>query len=72
MVACEMAHCIGGLFQDTEIPGRFVENFIVESWAEHLRQHDRVTNADKAIQEKAWSFHIGESKPKVSHYMNVL
>jgi len=61
-----------GLFQDTEYPGRFVENFIVESWAEHLRQHDRVTNMDKTIQEKAWSFHVEQSRPKVSHYLNVL
>ncbi len=61
-----------GLFQDTEYPGRVVENFLVESWAEHLRQHDRVTEADKAAQEKAWSFHIGKSSPKVSHQLNVL
>ncbi len=61
-----------GLFQDTEQPGRFVENFIVESWAEHLRQHDRVTHADKTLQEKAWSFQVDTSRPKVSHYLNVL
>jgi len=61
-----------GLFQDTESPGRFVENFIVESWAEHLRQHDRVTHMDKTIQEKAWSFHVEQSRPKVTHYLNVL
>jgi MFS family permease len=61
-----------GLFQDTEYPGRFVENFIVESWAEHMRQHDRVTEMDKTIQEKAWAFHVEQSIPKVSHYLNVL
>jgi MFS family permease len=61
-----------GLFQDAEYPGRIVENFLVESWAEHLRQHDRVTETDKAVQEKAWSFHIGKSSPKVSHQVNVL
>ncbi len=60
-----------GLFQDTENAGRFVENFLVESWAEHLRQHDRVTNRDKLTQEKVWSFHKRESKPKVSHFLNV-
>jgi Transmembrane secretion effector len=30
-----------GIFRDLETPGRFVETFIVASWAEHLRQHDR-------------------------------
>jgi len=61
-----------GLFQDAEYPGRVIENFLVESWAEHLRQHDRVTEADKSVQEKAWSLHIGNSHPKVSHQLNVL
>jgi len=61
-----------GLFHDTENPDRYVENFIVESWAEHMRQHDRVTHADKAVQEIAWSFHVGAGKPKVSHFLNVL
>ena len=27
-----------GLFHDTSVPSRYVETFIVESWAEHLRQ----------------------------------
>ena len=62
---------LGGLFQDTEYPGRFVENFIVESWAEHLRQHDRVTHMDKTIQEKVRSFHVGQSRLKATHYLNV-
>ena len=36
-----------GLFRDLAAPDRFVETFVVESWAEHLRQHSRATvNAD--------------------------
>ena len=56
-----------GLFQDLENPQRFVENFIVESWTEHLRQHERVTEEDKIVQETAREFHIESSPPKVSH-----
>ena len=41
-----------GLFEDTADPGRFLETFLVESWAEHLRQHKRVTNADRLVQEE--------------------
>ncbi len=56
-----------GLFHDTSDPSRYVETFIVESWAEHLRQHERVTVADLAIEERALSFHIGDAPPTVSH-----
>jgi quinol monooxygenase YgiN len=40
-----------GIFEDTATPGRLVETFLVESWVEHLRQHERVTKADRALQE---------------------
>ena len=40
-----------GLFEDAAEPGRFLETFLVESWLEHLRQHKRVTNADRVLQE---------------------
>lgn len=56
-----------GLFQDLENPQRFVENFIVESWTEHLRQHERVTEEDRMIQEAARRFHIESTPPTVSH-----
>jgi len=41
-----------GVFEDTASPGRLVETFLVESWMEHLRQHERVTQADRALQER--------------------
>lgn len=56
-----------GLFQDTAEPGRFLETFIVETWIEHLRQHERLTVADRAVEEKVFSFHIGAGRPRVSH-----
>ena len=40
------------IFEDTASPGRMVETFLVESWMEHLRQHERVTNADRVLQER--------------------
>jgi MFS family permease/quinol monooxygenase YgiN len=55
-----------GLYQDLSDPGRFVETIVVESWAEHKRQYERVTNADRAIEERARAFHIGDEPPKVS------
>jgi MFS family permease/quinol monooxygenase YgiN len=55
------------LSRDTEDPERWLEIFIVESWAEHLRQHDRVTVGDRRVQEHAKSFHAGVAAPAVSH-----
>ncbi|WP_242055716.1 MULTISPECIES: MFS transporter [Nostocales] len=55
-----------GLYQDLSDPGRFLETQIVESWAEHKRQFERITNSDRLIEERVRSFHIGEKPPKVS------
>jgi len=55
------------LFNDIADPGRMVECFMVESWLEHLRQHERVTVADRDVSEKARGFHIGGEPPKVTH-----
>ncbi|MBV8856973.1 MAG: MFS transporter [Acidobacteria bacterium] len=58
-----------GLFEDTAQPGRYLETFLVESWAEHMRQHARVTNEDRAVQERARSFHVGDAPPVVTHLL---
>jgi hypothetical protein len=60
------------VFVDAEDPARFVEVFIVASWLEHLRQHERVTVADRDVEEIARSFHVGEGPPLVSHFLSGL
>jgi MFS family permease len=54
-----------GIYRDTEHPDQFVETFIVGSWAEHLRQHERITRADRALEERISSYTLKE--PKVRH-----
>jgi MFS family permease/quinol monooxygenase YgiN len=56
-----------GLYQDLSQPGRFVETALVESWAEHKRQYERVTNSDRAIENRVRAFHISKEPPKISH-----
>ena len=58
-----------GLFEDAAEPGRFLESFLVESWLEHQRQHERVTNADADVQAGARRFHLGEGGPIVQHFI---
>jgi MFS family permease len=56
-----------GLFADPARPGRYLETFLVESWAEHLRQHARVTNEDRSVNDRVRSFHTGDAPPVVTH-----
>jgi len=56
-----------GTYQDTAQPGRFVENFVVESWLEYLRQRERMTASDLLIRDHVRSFHQGDEPPVVSH-----
>ena len=55
------------LFSDIEQPDRMVECFMVESWHEHLRQHERATVADRDVLEQTRAFHRGSEPPRVSH-----
>jgi Transmembrane secretion effector len=55
------------LFRDPANPGRYVGAFTVASWVEHLRQHERVTIADRAAETRAYSFHIGATPLVISH-----
>jgi predicted MFS family arabinose efflux permease len=41
-----------GIFEDLAQPGRFLETYLVDSWLEHLRQHNRVTHADRDIEDE--------------------
>jgi len=56
-----------GLFADAAVPGLYTQVFLVQSWAEHLRQHERATVADRDIEREAWSFHLGPEPPVVRH-----
>jgi quinol monooxygenase YgiN len=55
-----------GVFEDAAEEGRMVETFLVESWLEHLRQHERVTNADRMLQETVHRFQV-DGTPKITH-----
>ena len=55
-----------GLFHDTSDPGHYIEYFLDESWADHLRRFDRMTTADLDLRERRRAFHIGAEPPKVT------
>lgn len=57
------------IFRDMESADRYVETFIVSSWAEHLRQHERLTRADRETEERVQRYVLSE--PKVRHLISV-
>lgn len=59
------------LFADLEDPTHYRETFIVGSWAEHMRQHERATVEDQHIEEAVLSFHRGKEPPIVKHLLMV-
>jgi predicted MFS family arabinose efflux permease len=58
-----------GVYQDAAEPTAWIEWFFLPSWAEHVRQHARVTKHDHDIQARARAFHLGDSPPEVGHYL---
>ena len=43
-----------------------IETFMAESWEDYLRQLERMTNADHAIEKHARTFHQGSAPPTVT------
>jgi len=55
------------LFVDSAKPDRCVECWLVESWAEHLRQHARTTRSDKEMQVRVRQLTVG--RERTTHYI---
>jgi hypothetical protein len=55
------------LFRDLGDPDRYLETFLVLSWAEHMRQHARVTVEDQAIEARAFAFFQEGVAPVAAH-----
>ena len=60
-----------GVTEDSGNPQIILEWFQVESWAEHMRQHHRVSKADADIQTEVLRFHQGEHPPVVRHLLEI-
>ena len=58
-----------GLFEDVQIPGRYVEYFACDTWADYLRRFDRFTAMDQRLQEMRYAFHLGTGPPRISRFI---
>jgi len=57
-----------GIYYDTEDPKVYLETFMVDSWAEHERQHDRFTVADRDLEKRVFGY--SSKSPEVKHYIH--
>lgn len=58
------------LFCDLAEPSRYVETFLIESWGEHVRQHERAIVADREAEERVNAFKLPGSSTKVHHLLS--
>jgi MFS family permease len=58
-----------GLFADPARPGAYMEQFLVESWLEHRRQHERTVADDRALQEIIGDMQTSPDFPVVTHFI---
>ena len=57
------------VFVDLNDETLYRETFLVGSWAEHLRQHERVTVEDSWVEQAVQAFHRAEEPPVVRHLL---
>jgi MFS family permease len=57
------------LFVDSADPNRHIEVFMVDSWAEHLRQHERVTALDRIAEGRVQACLREGEFPRVQHFL---
>ena len=60
---------LGLVFVDPLHPGTFLEEFLMESWWEHLRQHERGTADDWNLQESIRAMQTSSDLLLVTHYL---
>jgi len=58
-----------GIFRDVEHLDVYLETFLVTSWAEHLRQHERLTRGDRDLEDQLHRY--ARREPNVRHLIYV-
>ncbi|MGE5793686.1 MAG: MFS transporter [Bacteroidota bacterium] len=51
------------LFRDPANPGRYVEQWVEESWLELLRHRDKFTESERELRDAKRAFHVGPEPP---------
>ena len=57
------------VYRDADRPHRFMESFVLPSWDEHLRQHQRRTVSDAGVQDGLRQYLLQGTEPEAWHYV---
>ena len=57
------------VWRDSAEPNRFIEQFVVASWQEHMRQHERVTTRDQERFDRIRAMTDPERPATVTHWI---
>src|SRR5690606_5202652 len=57
-------------FEEAARPNHFVEVYVVDSWLDHLRQHERISRQDAQVQERIRNLLEPGSSAEVSHFVH--
>ena len=57
------------VWRDAADPGRVLEQFVVGSWEEHLRQHERVSHRDQQRLEEIRAMTDPSQPTTVTHWL---
>jgi MFS family permease len=59
------------LFRDPSTPDELVEVYLVDSWAEHMRQHERLTAEEREAEKRLAALAVAGTEPVVHHLVAV-
>lgn len=57
------------IFRDVAHEGRYIEQFVDESWLAHLRHRERGTATERALLDRKLAFHRGDIPPVATCYI---
>jgi MFS family permease len=59
------------VFRDLSVDGRYVERFVIASWAEYVRLRSRMTMGDRRLQDKVLELQQPDVPVRVSRFIGV-
>ena len=57
------------ILEDIRTPGLFREFYLVQTWLDHLRQHERISTQDARLQKDIQAILVEGTSPTISHYI---